>query len=134
MTMDFELIEKYAIFVSLCDSLHVMDLVQNDQRFIRTRMLTSPKPASGKITVNPLNFNMKRNPSQKGRNSSFRGKRKSKEKRRDEFLQRPTLSIQTFPSSAEPTIQMVGFQIEQFTVKEKNIQSPRFSDVARSPK
>ena len=45
MTMDFELIEKYTIFVSLCDSLHVMDLVQRDPRFkkIKTKMITSPK-------------------------------------------------------------------------------------------
>ena len=33
MTMDFELIEKYTIFVSLCDTLQVMDLVVKDHRY-----------------------------------------------------------------------------------------------------
>ena len=45
MTMDFELIEKYTIFVSLCDTLQVMDLVVKDHRYkkIKTKMVTSPK-------------------------------------------------------------------------------------------
>jgi len=52
---DFELIEKYAIFASLCDALCVIELVQNDQRLIRTKMMTSPRNFKD-VQFDPLKF------------------------------------------------------------------------------
>ena len=75
MTMDFELIEKYAIFVSLCDSLQIMELVRNDQRYIRTKMVTSPK------MMKEQKFELKRKDTLTSRSNSARGRSNSLKKK-----------------------------------------------------
>ena len=126
MTMDFELIEKYTIFVSLCDTLQVMDLVMKDHRYkkIKTKMVTSPKM---------LGSSLKKMKSLKNsRSGSMHGKKN-----------RPTAVSMAFPQSQasletlathddQIKIQQVGFKLSGTSSGDPtNLRSPRFSSQSR---
>ena len=100
MTMDFELIEKYTIFVSLCDTLQVMDLVMKDHRYkkIKTKMVTSPKM---------LGSSLKKMKSLKNsRSGSMHGKKS-----------RPTAVSMAFPQS-QASLETLATQDDQVKIQQ----------------